>query len=240
MGPEGNLFHRTLGVPALERLLAPRAGERMLDLACGTGLVTRWLHERGVEVVGVDLSEGMLERARARGGPQDYRRLDLTAAGALEGLGTFQAAVCSMGFMDISELGPLLASVPALLEPGGRLVATLCHPCFNFHGSRLFLEHDDREGTLVETCGVRVSDYLVPRAVRGAGAPGEPNPHTYYHRPLAQLLELCFEAGLVLDGMEERGFEHPVEGRTDLNWSRMQGIPALLGLRLRPKLFTQL
>ena len=228
MGDEGNFFHRALNVPALESLLRPQKGERMLDLACGTGLVTRWLQRLGVETIGVDVSEGMLARARERGA-QDYRRLDVTAPG--HDLGRFDAVVCSMAFMDIAELGPLLKACVGLLAPGGRLVATMTHPCFNFHGTRLFLEHEDREGTLVETVGVKAVDYLASRAVRGVGAPGEPNPHTYYHRSLTDLLGLCFEAGFVLDGLDERAFDSPLEGRADLNWTRIQGIPPLLGLR---------
>uniref|UniRef100_A0A8B9MFB5 Methyltransferase like 27 n=1 Tax=Accipiter nisus TaxID=211598 RepID=A0A8B9MFB5_9AVES len=52
---------------------APPAGARLLDVACGTGLVARELHRRGFRCLhGVDGSAGMLERARSTG---LYRRL---------------------------------------------------------------------------------------------------------------------------------------------------------------------
>jgi trans-aconitate methyltransferase len=45
-------------------LLAPRAGERILDLGCGTGHLTSKIAEGGAEVVGIDSSEAMIEQAR--------------------------------------------------------------------------------------------------------------------------------------------------------------------------------
>jgi SAM-dependent methyltransferase len=196
--------------------------------------MTRRLHGLGARVLGVDQSEAMLSHARRRGPAEiEYRLVDATDPAALRSLGRFDAVVCSMAFMDIADLGPLLGAMKNLLERGGRLVAALTHPCFNFHGSRLFLEHEDRQGQIVESTGVRVTNYLREAAVKGAGAPGEPNPHTYYHRPLHRLVGSCFAAGLVLDGLEERAFEHPLEGRVDLNWSRLNEVPPLLALRLR-------
>ncbi len=50
---------------ALVQAIAPRPGERMLDVATGTGLVALELAQRGAEVVGIDQSEEMLATARA-------------------------------------------------------------------------------------------------------------------------------------------------------------------------------
>lgn len=233
MGEQGNDFHRSLVIPATGRLLALRPGERVLDLACGTGVVSRWLHRWGARVTAVDGSAAMLARARNRGPDEiDYLQLDLTVEQELAGLGSYDAAVCAMGFMDIADLDPMLQAMPRLLAGGGRLVVTVCHPCFNFTGAAMFCEREDRSGTMVTTTGVRVANYLDPLASPGAGAPGEPCPHTYYHRPLHDLLGRCFAAGLVLDGIEEPTFCERLP-RNELNWSDIPGIPPVLALRLR-------
>lgn len=52
-----------MGTGVLE-LLSPRPGERILDLGCGTGHLTRKIAEAGAEVVGIDNSEAMIEQAR--------------------------------------------------------------------------------------------------------------------------------------------------------------------------------
>lgn len=234
MGEEGNLFARTLVTPTCDRLLALQPGESVLDVACGTGVQARRMAALGAEVLGVDVSEGMLARARARGAGVDYRLVDAGDSSALLSLGRFDAVVCCMAWMDMPDLDPLLRATPALLKPGGRLVSVLCHPCFNMVEARLGLEQEERDGQLVTRGGVTVHDYLTPRATLGAGAPGEPNPHTYYHRPLQDLLGRCFAAGLVLDGLEEPAFPSGLESPRPLSWLSMPGIPPVIGLRLRP------
>src|SRR5688500_2118307 len=59
-------FVPELGQPVFD-LLAPRSGERILDLGCGDGALTRRLVEAGATVVGVDASPDMIAAARARG-----------------------------------------------------------------------------------------------------------------------------------------------------------------------------
>ena len=59
-------FVSDLGMPVVE-LLAPRAGERILDLGCGDGPLTKKLADLGYEVVGVDASEEMITAARSLG-----------------------------------------------------------------------------------------------------------------------------------------------------------------------------
>ena len=59
-------FVADLGMPVVE-LLAPRTGERVLDLGCGDGALTAKLAATGVDVVGVDASAAMIEAARGRG-----------------------------------------------------------------------------------------------------------------------------------------------------------------------------
>ena len=50
----------------LVELLAPKAGERVLDLGCGTGALTAEIAARGAEVLGVDRSEEMIAQARKK------------------------------------------------------------------------------------------------------------------------------------------------------------------------------
>ena len=63
---EGNDFFNVLVWPAVERLLRPRPGARLLDLACGNGLTSRRLAGRGASVVAVDFSEELIALARER------------------------------------------------------------------------------------------------------------------------------------------------------------------------------
>src|SRR5438093_3591011 len=59
-------FVSDLGQPVVD-LLAPQPGERILDLGCGDGVITRALAELGCDVVGVDSSAAQIAAARALG-----------------------------------------------------------------------------------------------------------------------------------------------------------------------------
>src|SRR4026208_1590614 len=59
-------FVSDLGAPVLE-LLAPRKGERILDLGCGDGVLTEAIAAYGADVLGADLSEELLSAAVAKG-----------------------------------------------------------------------------------------------------------------------------------------------------------------------------
>src|SRR5690242_9682114 len=63
---EGNQFQRVLVGPATERLLEPRAGMRVLEVACGNGVMARRLAELSVRVPAMDFSAGQIEWALSR------------------------------------------------------------------------------------------------------------------------------------------------------------------------------
>jgi trans-aconitate methyltransferase len=68
-------FVPALGQPVLD-LLQPQPGERILDLGCGDGVLTKKLAATGTQVVGVDSSPDMIAAARRRG--LDARLMDAT------------------------------------------------------------------------------------------------------------------------------------------------------------------
>jgi SAM-dependent methyltransferase len=232
---EGNDFLNELVWPAVERLLAVRAGERVLDVACGNGVTSRRLLSAGARVTAIDFSAEMIAAARARGGEIDYRVADATDGAALAALGSFDVALCNMALMDMAEIAPLYAALPSLLVPGGRFVLSVTHPAFNNPWIEKLAEEEDRDGDLVTRFAVKVPRYLTPGRRVGVAMVGQPRPHPYFHRPLAALLAPAFAAGLVLDGMEERAFAPENRGGTQpLSWNgRFSEIPPALVLRLR-------
>lgn len=116
-------------LPLIERLLASVDAQRVLDAACGTGVHAVALAERGYEVVGADLSAGMIERARenaARAGIDG--RFIVAGFGALaeEAGGGFDALLClgsSLPHVLTAEgLHTALADFGTALRPGGLLL----------------------------------------------------------------------------------------------------------------------
>jgi len=238
---EGNDFVEVLIWPATKRLLALQPGERILDIACGNGLYARRLAAMGAEVTAFDFAEEMIARARERTIEYTehikYLVLDATDETALLALGErqFDAALCSMALFDMAEIGPLIRALARLLRPGGRFVFSVAHPCFNNPCTVHVAEREEREGEVVTTYSVKVSGYTTTMAAHSAAIRGQPKPQVFFHRPLHVLFSAGFDAGFVLDGLEERAFppDHPA-GRDPLSWGgNLSEIPPVLVARLR-------
>lgn len=236
---EGNAFQRELVGPAAERLLAVQPGETIADIGCGNGVFTRRLAALGASVVASDFSAQFIARAQARKTEHDaritYHVVDATDEAQLLALGEgrFDAAVCNMALMDMTTIVPLAQALPRLLKPAGRFVFAVQHPCFNSNDTSLALE-EVRTDHIARRYVVHMSNYLHLPPGKGAGMPGEPTPHYYFHRPLGELLGTFFAAGFVMDGIEEPAFGPDTVSTQPLSWVNFKDIPPVLVCRLRP------
>ncbi|MBN2154230.1 MAG: class I SAM-dependent methyltransferase [Candidatus Lokiarchaeota archaeon] len=123
---ENSSFQFSLGLDAIARL-APRPGERVLDIGCGNGATTAELARRvlpGGEVVGMDVSSEMLAQARANideAGLSNVRLVHQDMA-TLAIVGGFDAVFSNSSVHWVSRLDDLYRRVHAALVPGGRVV----------------------------------------------------------------------------------------------------------------------
>ncbi|NLC57354.1 MAG: class I SAM-dependent methyltransferase [Armatimonadetes bacterium] len=236
---DGNRFQCQLIEPATERLLEIQPGSVVLDVACGAGRFGRRMAELGAHVVAIDLSRRFIERAVARTPEHlrniEYHVVDATDASALRALGAgrFDGAVATMALMDMAAIEPLFSALPTLLKPGGWFVFSLMHPCFQTPEASRFAVSTEREGEFEVRNGVQVSQYLTPRAWKGVGILGQPEPHYYFHRPLHLLLGCGFRHGFAVDGLEEPGLPPGAEDGRYLRWDHLPEIPPILVVRMR-------
>jgi SAM-dependent methyltransferase len=114
----------------LVRLAAPSPGERVLDLACGTGVAAREVAtvlDGGGTIIGCDLNQTMLdvacEVAAREGHNIDFRQGD---AGDLPFEdGTFDLVLCQQGFQFFPDRLAALREIKRVLAPSGRMVAAI-------------------------------------------------------------------------------------------------------------------
>lgn len=183
--------------PTLRSLLPALADSRVLDLGCGFGWFCRWAAEQGAaSVLGVDVSQRMLERARAetQGSIVSYQRADLEGF-APEPAG-FDLAYSSLAFHYLADLDGLLARVVAGLAPGGRLVCSVEHPLMTAPVLQRWSEDEAGRpawpvnGYLDE--GVRRTDWLAKGVIK-------------QHRTIATYLDLLRRNGFSLTQLVEWG-----------------------------------
>ena len=154
-GSAAQVYEREL-VPAIFGPWAPRvvalatlaAGERVLDAACGTGVVARLAAERvGADgrVVGFDLNPGMLTVARSlpvRGAPIGW--VQATAGRLPFPDGSFEVVCCQLGLQFFPDRSAALAEMARVLVAGGRLAAMVWRSIDHSLGFEVLAEALDR------------------------------------------------------------------------------------------------
>lgn len=167
--------------------LAPRC---LLDLGCGEGWLARALAATGVDVHGVDIAPGLVERARAAGGAR-YSLMPYEDV-ANDALGErFDACVCNFSLLGARSTAALVAAMPRLLSPGGAFVVQTLHPHVAC-GDQPY-----RDGWRAGSWAGIDGDF------------GEPAP--WYFRTLESWVALVIEAGLELAAVHEP--RHPLTMR---------------------------
>jgi demethylmenaquinone methyltransferase/2-methoxy-6-polyprenyl-1,4-benzoquinol methylase len=96
-----------------------RKGDRVLDACCGTGDLAVAARSRGADVVGLDFSEAMLERARAKSSQIEWIHGDVLALPFDDA--SFDAVTVGFGVRNVDDLGAGLRELRRVLRPGGRV-----------------------------------------------------------------------------------------------------------------------
>src|SRR5690349_15682269 len=95
-------------------LLHPKAGERILDVGCGTGHLTSQIAESGATVVGIDSSPEMIEQARAAYPNIEFRIADATTFAVAE---PFDAVFSNAALHWVKAAEAAVSRISAALKP---------------------------------------------------------------------------------------------------------------------------
>lgn len=181
-------------LPLLFELMGDIDDKDVCDLGCGQGSITRRLAQAGARVVGIDMSERLLEVARQdeeaeplgiRYIHDDAHHLDTLPDRSFDGV------VSTWSLIDIEDLDGCLKAVARLLRPSGWLVFSITHPCFLGPLARR-VGDDWLVGSYLKE-GFWRNDY--PEGVRGKVGT--------YHRTLSTYINTLAEAGLLIERVVE-------------------------------------
>lgn len=184
--------------PTLRSLLPPMASRDVVDLGCGFGWFCRWAADHGAaSVVGIDLSERMLARARRdTDDPRiEFRREDLDDVDL--GNGRFALAYSALTLHYVRDLDRLVGVVRRCLVPGGRFVFSVEHPIFTAPTAPGFVDGPDGapvwpvDSYLDE--GERETDWLTSGGV------------IKHHRTIGTYVAALRRAGFAVEALVEWG-----------------------------------
>lgn len=208
--------------PTLRAMLPDILGRRVLDLGCGFGWFSRWAADNGAdEVIGIDLSERMLAKARAEThvSTVTYQQQDLDHV-VLEPDG-FDVAYSSLTLHYLEDLPAFLRKVHAALRGGGVFAFSVEHPMFTAPTNPGFVTSVDGALTwpvdryLIE--GPRVTNWFAPGVVK-------------QHRTIGTYVNSMIASGLRLDALVEWG-PSPEEIEAEPAWAGENDRPSFLLVR---------
>lgn len=179
----GSIASRTLATDrAIIEALAALKPQRVLDVGCGEGWLTRALNARGIGAVGIDMVPKLIAHARELGGEFHVIDYAMLAAGEPP-IGRFDAAVCNFSLLGDDSVAGVLSALPRHLGKGGRLLIQTLHP--KAACGELPYEDGWRAGSW-QGCGANFSD-----------------PPPWYFRTLESWGELIERSGFVLEAQHE-------------------------------------
>lgn len=197
-------YHEKVVHPNLIRMLGEIKGKHVLDLACGQGIFSRMLADKGANVIGVDLGKELITLAEKRS--KEYAFKVHYFHGSSDDLymvkdETKDIVVCVLALQNIEKLQETMKEVSRVLKRGGRLVVVLNHPSFrNPHHTHW--GYDEHEKVQYR----RVEEYLSESKVKIDMTPGAVAEKKYtvsFHRPLQVYMKALSKAGLAITRLEE-------------------------------------
>ena len=162
-------------------------GQRVLELGCGGGQWSMFLAREGVDVVGLDLSEVQLARARRLAAVEGVPLVQAAAEAPPFADGSFDVVFCDHGGMTWADPYLTVPEVARLLRPGGRLV-------FNASTPWLSVCWDEASGAPGDRL---VQDYF------GLHAEADDDGSTSYTLPYGEWIRLFRRHGLVVEDLIE-------------------------------------
>lgn len=228
-GPEGSRHHRELAIPTLVELMRLKAGDRVLDIACGAGALVKAVRGAKASYVGIDLSPKLIGYARKHHKRDaSFYVGDATNLAATKELSaaSFDVAAYLLSIQDINPLEDTLASAAWALKPNARLAILMTHPCFRIprqsgwgrdEGRQLIYRRVDRYLTRLD---VPMQEY----AGNKAGVTRS------FHRPLQDYFENLYRAGFLVERIKEVCALPPPGQERKAERLAREDIPLFLGL----------
>lgn len=191
--------------PNLLRLLEIKSGEKILDLACGSGFFSREIakQNKNLEITGVDVSPELIKLAQENS--RDFKNIKYLVASAesLTNLENnyFDKIICVLALQNIENVKLVFAEINRVVKSSGKILLVLNHPAFRIPGASSWLWDD-----VSKRQARRLDKYMSESKSEILMHPGQAENSektVSFHRPLQHYFKLIANAGLAVTRLEE-------------------------------------
>lgn len=191
MGERGDSNRVFNSDPVLWKFLGSVKGQKVIDAGCGTGYLSLQLANRGAHVVASDISEAMLEEARALASLKrlviDFRHESSSQLRSVADA-SVDAVVSNYVLMDLPDLAGAVKEFFRVLKSGGRAVVILTHPSgTELDANEMYFDEIKKR----DRWGNFRTEFI------------------YFHRPLSQYWKSFRQAGFLIEEFDEPVVQDP-------------------------------
>lgn len=199
-------YHAKVVHPNLLRMIGDVNGKHVFDLACGQGIFSRSLVQKGAFVIGADISKELIILAEKNN--KEYKFKAHYFATPSHDLymvkpDTQDVLVCVLAIQNIEKLQETVSEIARVLKADGRAYLVLNHPSFRnpTHTHWGYDEHEDKQYR-------RVEEYMSESKIKIDMTPGSKSDKKFtvsFHRPLQVYVKAFAKNGLAVTRLEEWG-----------------------------------
>lgn len=193
-------YQKEVILPNLLRLVEPRPGKTVVDLACGQGFFSRALAAKGAKVLASDISKELIEIAKK----QSMKNIDYQVAPAQRAdfvkSGTADAVVIVLAMQNIENVLEVLKECARILKPTGKLFLVLNHPAFRVPKASDW-QYDEKLGIQYRRVAEYLSEAKIPIEMHPGKKTGEET--ITFHRPLQLYFKHLAKTGFCVKRLEE-------------------------------------
>ena len=231
MDAKGHYYHQHVVIPGVLKLLALDQSSRLLDVACGQGVLGRSIH-KNIPYTGFDIARSLVEEAKRLDHSDKHTYLVGDATQDLPlGEWKFTHAAIILALQNIEDGGSVITNITNHLLPNGKLVIVLNHPAFRIPRQSSW-GIDEKNKMQYRKINVYMSPLKIPIDMH----PGQKGgPLTWsFHEPIGYYISLLVRHGFVIDAFEEWTSDKESEGsaRRMENRSRAE-FPLFLAISAR-------
>lgn len=228
-GDKGHYYHDHLVLPGVLKMLDLKPGDKLLDLACGNGVLAKRI-SNGVDYTGFDISRSLIEDARQSVNKKNFNFFVGDVTEPLQpNIKEYSHATVILAIQNIKNPVKVFENASRHLVKGGRLVIVMNHPMFRIPRQTMW-ETDVNNKIQYR----RVNRYLSPLEIPINIHPGQTNsPITWdFHFPLSTYSKWLNESGFSIDLIEEWVSDKESEGKMAKSENRARNeIPLFMALK---------
>jgi ubiquinone/menaquinone biosynthesis C-methylase UbiE len=208
-GGEGHYYHEHVVIPGTLRLLGLQPGSKLLDLACGNGVLGKAVPKE-TEYTGVDIAPSLVDEAKRTDHNPNHRYLIADASKSLSIPKDFTHAAIILALQNVQNPSKVLQNASQHLIKNGVLVIVLNHPAFRIPRQSSWGIDEPRKLEYR-----RIDRYMSPMQIPINMNPGDRNSAftMSYHFPISAYSKMLKEAGFAIDVIEEWTSDKESEGR---------------------------